>query len=109
MTELLSGVLVAVIGMIGVWLTARTKRQGDKDTTSLGWVDRLTARVEALETKTSELSDELAEVKMDRFKLRVLVQAFTEHVLAWRRRYPDAADQPAVPDEVEKHLRESAM
>lgn len=109
MTELLSGIVVALLTASGVWATARAKRQGDKEDADLGWVDRLTARVTALEKKTEDLSAELEEVKLDRFRLRVLVQAFTEHVLAWRRRYPDAADQPEAPDEVEKHLRELAL
>lgn len=109
MTEILSGLVVALLTASGVWATARAKRQGDKEDADLGWVDRLTARVNALETRTEELADELEEVKIDRFRLRVLVQAFTEHVLAWRRRYPDASAQPAVPDEVEKHLREIAL
>jgi hypothetical protein len=95
MIEVLSGGVVALLTLSGTWLTARAKRKSDRDTTSLGWVDRMNSRLAAQDEKIakqdeklSAMAREMEELRLSNFDLRALVQEFVHHVRQWRHRTP---------------------
>lgn len=97
MAEVLSGSLVALLGVLGVWITARVTRQGQEDTRDVSWFDRLTDQVDKLWDEVDDLRTRLTQAERKD-------GAWFRHVMDWRSSHPDRSTWPTVPHELKDDL-----
>lgn len=97
MSEILSGSVVGLLGILGVWITARVTRKGQKDTRDVSWFDRLTDQVDKLWDEVDDLRTRLTRAERKD-------SAWFRHVMDWRTRHPDRDTWPTVPPELKDDL-----